>query len=145
MKSRLSAGPLACAIILSALTGAAVVEARKDGGPSWERQTEQELGVGRGVARQLTSEEEWQEHRQKMMSLPPAERERYRQEWHEKMRARAKEKGIELPQTPGPHRGGPGGMHPRRGVGGGRGMGRGRGGGGPPAAPPPTAPVPSPE
>jgi hypothetical protein len=43
------------------------------------------------------------------------------------MRERAREKGVELPPTAGPHRGGPGGM----------GRGRGMGAGGPPASVPP--------
>jgi hypothetical protein len=64
---------------------------------------------------------EWQEHQQKMRSLSPEERERYRKEIHQKMVERAKEKGITLPTDPGP-RGGPSG-------GPGFGMGNGRGAG----------------
>jgi len=58
------------------------------------------------------TEEEWKEHQTKMRSLTGEERERYRQEIHDKMAERAKEKGITMP--PGPHgpAGGPKGRAP---------------------------------
>lgn len=89
----------------------------------WEQQAEETFQLGRGMGRQLMTQEEWLEHRQKMQSLSPEERERYRQEWHKKMVERAQERGITMPETPGPHRG-EGGM----GTGPGKGMGPHRGG-----------------
>jgi hypothetical protein len=51
------------------------------------------------------TEEEWKEHQKKMRSLTGEERERYRQEVHDKMVQRAKEKGITMPAAPrGPSR-----------------------------------------
>lgn len=92
----------------------------------WDERADQTFGLGRGVGRQLMTQEEWVEHRQKMQSLNPDERDRYRAEWHTKMVERARERGITLPETPGPSRGPGGGW----GMGPGNGMGwRGQGGG----------------
>jgi hypothetical protein len=90
-------------------------------GPRWDERAEQTFGPGRAVGRKLMTQEEWVEHRQKMQSLNPNERERYRAEWHTKMVERARERGITLPETPGPSRG------PGRGWGMGPGNGRGQG------------------
>lgn len=50
---------------------------------------------------QLMTPEERAEHRAKMRSLKaPEEREAYRREHHEKMKERAKEKGVVLPDEP---------------------------------------------
>lgn len=84
--------------------------------PGWARQAEETFQLGPGVGRELMTQEEWQQHRETMRSLGPEERQRYRQEWHQKMVERARERGITLPKTPQ----GPGG--PR---GGGRGLGPG--------------------
>ncbi len=55
---------------------------------------------------QLMTPEERAEHRTKMRSLKtPEEREAFRREHHEKMKERAKEKGVVLPDEP-PARGG---------------------------------------
>ena len=54
------------------------------------------------------TEEEWKEHQEKMRTLSGEERERYRRETHEKMRDRAKERGVAMPGEPG-RGGGPGG------------------------------------
>lgn len=89
----------------------------------WDEEAEQTLGMGRGLGRQLMTQEEWEEHRQKMRTMTPEEREKYRQDHHQKMMERAKERGISIPETPGP-RGRMGG----RGMGG-HGMGKGQGGG----------------
>jgi len=85
------------------------------GGPRWGQQSDQSLGLGRGMGPKLMTEEEWQEHCEKMRTLGPDERARYRQEWHQKMVERARARGITLPETPGPHRGGPGGAGQQRG------------------------------
>ncbi len=93
----------------------------------WEQQAEEQFWLGRGMGRRLMTEQEWQEHRQKMQTMTPEERQKYREEWHKKMVERAQERGITIPETPGPH--GPGkGMGPGRGKGPGGGP---QGGGGP--------------
>ncbi|MFQ5846690.1 MAG: hypothetical protein ACE5IQ_03340 [Candidatus Methylomirabilales bacterium] len=97
--------------------------------PQWGRQAEDTFGLGRGMGRRLMSREEWQAHRQTMQRLSPEERQRYREQWHEKMVERARERGITMPETPGPHRGQGMGMGPGRGMGSGRGMMGPRGGG----------------
>lgn len=86
--------------------------------PQWQQQAEESFYLGRGMGRQLMTEQEWQEHRQKMQSMTPDERQKYREEWHKKMVERARERGITMPETPGPH-------------GQGKGMGPGGGGMGP--------------
>ena len=60
---------------------------------------------------QLMTVEERAKHRAKMQSLnTKEEREAYRLEHHKLMQARAKERGITLPEQPMPHGGGgPGG------------------------------------
>ncbi|HEX9879325.1 MAG TPA: hypothetical protein VGB25_03925 [Candidatus Binatia bacterium] len=98
----------------------AVVQDARAQGPGWragqgpwDNEAEQAFGPGRGMGRQLMTQEEWAEHQQKMRSLGPEEREKYREEWHAKMVERARERGITMPETPGPRRGrGRGGMGP---------------------------------
>ena len=88
---------------------------------SWEEQAEKNLGLGKGLGRQLMTEEEWREHHRKMQSMNAEERERYRKEVHQQMMERARERGITIPETPaprGPMKGGGPGMG---GGGGGRG------------------------
>ena len=103
-------------------TGSPPVRERVQG--RWEQQAEQAFGLGRGQGRQLMTQDEWQEHQRKMQSMTAVERERYRQEVHQRMVERAKERGIGIQETPGPRgpMGGPG-------MTGGSGMG-GRGSGG---------------
>ena len=73
------------------------------GGPgTWGPRAEKEFHLGRGMGPKLMTEEEWKEHQEKMRSLKGAERDAYRRETHDKMMARAKERGIEMPATPGP-------------------------------------------
>ncbi|TAM48420.1 MAG: hypothetical protein EPN55_00230 [Gammaproteobacteria bacterium] len=80
--------------------------------------------------RQMMTREEINEYRTKMRAAKTVEeREQIRKEHHEKMKARAKERGVTLPDEP-PMRGpgmGPGGG----GMGPGKGMGPGGGGMGP--------------
>lgn len=75
---------------------------------------------------QLMTPQERSEHRGKMRAAKTAEeRERVRKEHHERMKARARERGVTLPDEPPANGGGMGpgtGMQP----GGGTGMGRGR-------------------
>lgn len=74
----------------------------------WGRQAEDAFRLGPGIGPQLMTEQEWQQHRQKMQALSAEEWERYRAEWHQRMVERARERGLNLPETPGPRPGGPG-------------------------------------
>jgi hypothetical protein len=74
---------------------------------------------------QLMTQQERNEYRTKMRSLKTAEeRERFRLEHHKLMQERAKERGVTLPEVPGPRNG----MGPGSGMGPGNGMGPGKGG-----------------
>jgi hypothetical protein len=100
-----------------------------------------QMGTGRDddriYGRDLMTDEERTEYRERMRSAGSAEeRERLRREHHERMSARARERGVELPEEPpagrgpgmGRGMGGPGGG--MGGPGGGMGgSGGGRGGG----------------
>ncbi|MEJ2142921.1 MAG: hypothetical protein P8Y24_11305 [Gammaproteobacteria bacterium] len=73
---------------------------------------------------QLMTEQERMQHRETMRNLKTEqERERYRMEHHKKMQERAKEKGVTLPDMPGPRGKG---MKNGMGNGGGKGMGKGK-------------------
>ncbi len=75
---------------------------------------------------QLMTAEERNEYRNRMRAAKTAqEREQIRKEHHERMKMRAKEKGVTIPDEP-PERGK--GMGPRDGMGPGGGMGPGMGG-----------------
>ncbi|HSB40226.1 MAG TPA: hypothetical protein VLK28_00205 [Methylomirabilota bacterium] len=76
--------------------------AGKGRGPRWDQEAEQTFRMGRGTGRQLMTEEEWKEHRAKMRSMSAEERARYREEVHKRMVERAKDKGVTIPDTPGP-------------------------------------------
>jgi hypothetical protein len=79
------------------------------GRPRWGQKAEKEFRLGRGLGPKLMTEEEWNEHHEKMRTLTGEDRERYRRDMHEKMRERAKERGIAMPAEPGPHGRGMGG------------------------------------
>ena len=81
-------------------------------GPKWGQQAEKDFHLGRGLAPQLMTEEEWKEHQTKMRSLKGDELQKYRQEVHDKMVERAKEKGITMPAAPHGPGGGPKGRGP---------------------------------
>lgn len=74
---------------------------------------------------QLMTQEERAEYRDRLRAAQDdAEREQIRQEHHERMRARAKARGVTLPKEPPANRGHkmqPGGMAPGGGMGGGMG------------------------
>ncbi|OIO68239.1 MAG: hypothetical protein COW19_03125 [Zetaproteobacteria bacterium CG12_big_fil_rev_8_21_14_0_65_55_1124] len=83
--------------------------------------------------RELMTEQERIEERQKMRNMNDAEREQYRIEKHEQMKERAKEQGKEIPDAVGERGKGLGqgqGMGQGRGMGQGQGNGQGRGMGG---------------
>ena len=73
--------------------------------------------------RELMTEQERQEERQKMRSMDKDERDQYRSEKHERMKKRAKEQGKVIPDEPG-ERGK--GMKQGQGMRQGQGMGGGR-------------------
>jgi hypothetical protein len=99
-------------------------DVRAQGQSQWEQQAEDQFRLGRGMGRRLMTEQEWREHWQKMQTMTPEERQKYREEWHKKMVERARERGITMPETPGP--GGPGrGMGPGGGTRPGGNKGRG--------------------
>ncbi len=73
---------------------------------------------------QLMTAQERAEHRDRMRNAKSdAERQQIRNEHHERMRIRAKERGVTLPEVP-PSRGQGKGMGPGDGMGGGMGGGR---------------------
>ena len=79
----------------------------------WYSEAEKTFRLGPGIGRQLMTEQEWREHQHKMRGMKQADRDKYREEWHQKMIERAREKGIKIPESPprkGPGPGaGPGG------------------------------------
>ena len=70
-------------------------------GGGWGANAEKEFRLGRGMGPRLMTEEEWKEHQAKMRSLKGPELDAYRREMHDKMVARAKERGIEMTPPPG--------------------------------------------
>jgi hypothetical protein len=96
-------------VVTAGIAGIASGAAAQGGPPRWGQDAEKEFRLGRGMGPKLMTEEEWKEHHEKMRTLTGEERERYRRETHEKMRERAKERGIAMPAEPGPHGGGMGG------------------------------------
>jgi hypothetical protein len=83
--------------VLAAVAGAGAQPPAGRGRGMWGPEAEKEFRLGRGMGPKLMTEEEWKEHQEKMRTLNPTEREAYRREMHEKMVARAKERGIEMP------------------------------------------------
>jgi hypothetical protein len=93
-------------LVIAGIAGLASHAAAQGGpppgrGPRWAQDAEKEFKVGPGMGPRLMTEDEWKEHRTKMQTLKGAELEAYRRATHEKMAARAKERGIEM----GPGRG----------------------------------------
>lgn len=107
---------LAGLLILPALSP--MRDARAQGARQWGQQAEENFRLGPGMGPRLMTEQEWQDHWKKMQSMSPEERQKYREEWHKKMVERARERGITMPEMPGPH--GPGGPGRGTGPGGGR-------------------------
>lgn len=71
--------------------------------------------------REMMTEQERMEHRQKMRSMDGDEREAYRKEHHKTMQERAREQGKSMPDEPGER-----GKGLNQGQGMGKGMGKGR-------------------
>ena len=70
----------------------------------WGANAEKEFRLGAGMGPKLMTEEEWKEHQAKMRTLKGPELDAYRRETHDKMVARAKERGIEMRPGRGPVR-----------------------------------------
>lgn len=102
-------------LLMSALASALAIAGSPALADEQERAQKEEQVYGS----QMMTEQERKEHRAKMRAAKTAEeREHLRKEHHEKMKARAKERGITLPDEP-PARGGSmspgGGMGPKGG------------------------------
>ena len=111
MNFRRSIGVLTLAGLLVLPALSPMRNAQAQGARPWGQQAEENFYIGPGMGPRLMTEQEWQEHRKKMQSMSPEERQKYREEWHKKMVERARERGITMPETPGPK--GPGkGMGP---------------------------------
>ena len=79
--------------------------------------------------RELMTEQELQEHRERMRSFESQEeREKYRAEHHKRMQERARERGVTIPEEPGPRGKGMGyGQNQGQGKSQGQGSGQGSG------------------
>ena len=96
MNRRVFVGILATGIV--GLATAARAQGPPPGrGPRWAEQAEKDFRLGRGMGPKLMTEEEWKEHQEKMRTLKGEDLQRYRQEVHQKMMERAKERGITPP------------------------------------------------
>jgi hypothetical protein len=134
--SRIARGAFAAAAIALLAFAGAHAQAAGKGDPEREqtrRLNEQQLRETQDAApvygSQLMSPEERRQHRDRMRSAKTAEeREQIRREHHAQMQARAKERGVTLPDEP-PMMGGGRGMGMGQGMG--HGMGRGPMGGSP--------------
>jgi hypothetical protein len=96
------------------LLGAAVVSGAQEQTRSKDTLQQQEDVYGW----QMMSEQERHEHQQQMREMKTEpEREAFRKQHHEKMQERARQQGLTLPDSPGPHgKGmGPGSGYQRRG------------------------------
>lgn len=100
--------------IITAVSAFAILAATSLAIPAIAQQGDQVFG------RQLMTQEEIQEHRRLMQGAKTQqEREQIRAEHHERMKERAKQRGITLPDEPPAKGGGQGG--------GGQGLGKGKG------------------
>lgn len=114
MNFRRSIGVLTLAGLLVLPALSPMRDAQAQGARPWGQQAEENFYLGPGMGPRLMTEQEWQEHRKKMQSMSPEERQKYREEWHKKMVERARERGIAMPEMPGPYGPGkgPGGGQP---------------------------------
>lgn len=90
--------------VLAAAGSAAAQNASPRKGGGWGANAEKEFRLGAGLAPKLMTEEEWKEHQAKMRTLKGPELDAYRRETHDKMVARAKERGIDMGRGGGPSR-----------------------------------------
>jgi hypothetical protein len=100
MKRRMFIALLGTSILAAA--GGAAAQNASPRGRGWGASAEKEFRLGAGMGPKLMTEEEWKEHQAKMRTLKGAERDAYRREMHDKMVARAKERGIDMPTMPSP-------------------------------------------
>lgn len=101
MNRRMFIALLGTPVLLAAGRAAAQSPPPHKGG-GWGPNAEKEFRLGAGMGPKLMTEEEWKEHQAKMRTLKGPERDAYRRETHDKMVARAKERGIDMPAMPGP-------------------------------------------
>ncbi|MBI1735378.1 MAG: hypothetical protein HYR51_09405 [Candidatus Rokubacteria bacterium] len=104
MKRRSFVTVLAAGVLASASSALAQGGAAPDTRPRWGQQAEHEFRLGRGLAPRLMTEDEWKEHQEKMRAMTAEERRKYREEVHERMVDRAKERGLSVPPPRGPGR-----------------------------------------
>jgi hypothetical protein len=90
--------------ILAAAGSAAAQNPSPRKGGGWGANAEKEFRLGAGMGPRLMTEEEWKEHQAKMRTLKGSELDAYRRETHDKMVARAKERGIDMGSGRGPAR-----------------------------------------
>lgn len=108
MVSRGGAIEFAIVLAMSPVAPAALAQDTPGSAPAvqqaqaaWSQQAERTFRLGRGLGRELMTQEEWQAYQQKMQTMTAEERERYRQDMHQQMVERARERGISMPETPG--------------------------------------------
>lgn len=111
------------------IAGIALAQAQDRAQTQTQDQTQEQIRDRDIYGSQLMTPEERAAYHERMRSADTVEeRERIRAEHHEQMQARAKERGLSLPDEP--PRGAAGSMRPGAGGGPGMGGGRGRGTGG---------------
>lgn len=128
MKRQLIHGALAAALLLGFGTPALAYGQDQDRAREQARE-QQQIRDQDIYGWQLMTPQEREEYRARMRAAKTLEeREQIRAEHHERMKARAKERGVTLPEEP-PARGMGRGMGPGAGMGPGTGPGGGMGGG----------------
>lgn len=68
---------------------------------AWEKQAELAFGLSPGMGKELLTEEQWQEHLERMQGMSKAERQEYRTEIHIELMKEAQAQGLPMPQMPG--------------------------------------------
>lgn len=68
---------------------------------AWEQQAELAFGLIPGMGKELLTEEQWQEHLERMKGMSKAERQEYRTEMHIELMEEAQAEGFPMPQMPG--------------------------------------------
>lgn len=62
--------------------------------PEWQRQAEDNFYLRPGMADQLMTKHEWEQHWKEMQNMGPQQQAQYRQEWHVKMMQRARKREL---------------------------------------------------
>lgn len=99
--SLVAASTLALGMLAAPLYASDGGDSQRSTSESKERVQKQHAKEERVYGSQLMTREERREHREKMRSAKTAEeREQIRKEHHDKMKERAKERGVKLPDEP---------------------------------------------